>query len=108
MKKVKNKVLDKVVERIRDAAGPERIVLFGSRARGDARQRSDWDLLVIARSELPRHRRSAPLYSLLADMPGEFEVVVYTPEEAEEWSGVSEAFVTTALREGTVLYEKES
>ena len=34
------------------------------------------------------------------------EIVVYTPAEVEDWRGASAAFVTTALREGKVLYEE--
>ncbi len=36
------------------------------------------------------------------------DVVVYTPQEVEEWSAVSQAFITTAVREGKILYEKPS
>ena len=76
-------------------------------ARGDHRPDSDIDLLVIEDSPLPRHRRAIPLYAALADLPlpVDAEVVVYTPAEVEEWRGAGAAFVTTALREGTVLYE---
>jgi hypothetical protein len=42
----------------------------------------------------------------LADLPVEVEVMVYTPEEVEEWSEVPQAFVTTALREGATIYER--
>lgn len=98
-------VLTEIVARIRAALQPERIVLFGSRARGNARARSDFDLLVIKPSDQPRYRRAAPLYSALADLPVEVELVVYTPEEVKEWSNVPQAFVTTALREGRILYE---
>jgi len=73
-------------------------VLFGSRARGTARVDSDFDVLVIAPSGKPRYRRSAPLYTALADLPAEVELIVYTPEEVEEWSTVPEALVSTALR----------
>jgi len=95
------------VRRIRAVSDPAKIVLFGSRARGDHRPDSDIDLLVIKESPLPRHRRAIPLYAALADLPLDVdaEVVVYTPAEVEEWRGASAAFVTTALREGTVLYE---
>jgi predicted nucleotidyltransferase len=101
-------LLDQAVARLREAAQPERIVLFGSRARGDSRPDSDFDLLVIADSDEPRYRRSAPLYRILADLPAEIELAVYTSEEAHEWSAVPQAFVTTAMREGKVLYEKQS
>jgi predicted nucleotidyltransferase len=95
-----------IVRRIVDTAQPEKVVLFGSRARGDARPDSDFDVLVIKQSDEPRYRRSIPLYVALADLPVEVEVMVYTPEEVEEWSEVPQAFVTTALREGATIYER--
>ena len=100
-------LLDEAVARICRVMEPERIILFGSRARGESRPESDFDLLIIQQSELPRYRRSAPLYSALADLPAEFEVVVYTPQEVLEWSAVPQAFVSTALREGVILYERK-
>ncbi|RME36813.1 MAG: nucleotidyltransferase domain-containing protein [Thermoflexia bacterium] len=93
------------VRRIVEILHPQRIVLFGSRARGEARPESDIDLLVIARFSEPRYRRAISLYGALSDIPIAMDIIVYTPEEAEEWSGVRQAFVTTALREGIVLYE---
>lgn len=100
-------LLREVVERIRRTVRPQRIVLFGSRARGDARPDSDLDLLVVQRSGVPRHRRSVPIYRALADIPVEVDVIVYTPQEIDDWRDVPEAFVTTALREGEVLYEEQ-
>jgi hypothetical protein len=41
-----------------------------------------------------------------ADLPVEVEVMVYTPEEVDEWSQVPQAFITTAVREGTTIYER--
>src|SRR5271157_5952616 len=95
-------IISDIVDRIRSVANPRKIVLFGSRARGDHRPDSDIDLLVIEDSTLPRHRRAIPIYTALADLPSEMEieVVVYTPAEVEDWRGASAAFVTTALREG--------
>ena len=92
------------------AARPDKILLFGSRARGDHRPDSDIDLLVIKKSRLPRPQRAIPIYSALArlELPVDAEVMVYTPAEAAEWSEVRQAFVTTALREGKVLYEKNA
>jgi len=103
-----DQLLQEMVTRIREAVQPERIVLFGSRARGTERPESDFDLLVIKESDEPRYRRSAPLYTKLADLPAEVEIVVYTPEEVQEWSNVPQAFISTVLREGRVLYERAS
>ena len=95
-----------IVRRIVDTAQPEKVILFGSQSRRDAGPHSDVDVLVIKKSDEPRHRRSVPLYVALADLPVEVEVMVYTPEEVEEWSGVAQAFVTTAVREGMTIYER--
>ncbi len=100
-------LLQIITERIRSVIDAEKIVLFGSRARGDARPDSDFDALVIAESDKPRYKRGAPIYLALADFWHQVDVVVYTPAEVEEWRGARRAFVTTALREGKVLYEKQ-
>ena len=101
-------ILRQIVDRVRRVADPQRIVLFGSQARSETRENSDFDILVVRSSRAPRFQRSAPIYAALADLPVEVEVVVYTPTEIEEWSKVPQAFVTTAIREGRVLYERES
>jgi predicted nucleotidyltransferase len=98
-------LLQEVVRRIVKVSQPEKVILFGSRARGTARHTSDIDLLVIANSTQPRHRRAVPLYGALSDIIAPMDIVVYSPEEVQEWSEVRQAFVTTAIREGQVLYE---
>jgi predicted nucleotidyltransferase len=102
-----DRVREVIVGRLVPAVRPQKIILFGSRARGAARPNSDIDLLIIAPSNEPRYRRAAPLYGLLSDILVPMDILVYTPEEVEDWSGVPQAFVTTAVREGTVLYEKQ-
>jgi predicted nucleotidyltransferase len=106
MSSLNDGIIRDIVRRIVDTAQPERVILFGSQARGDARPNSDFDVLVIKPSDEPRYRRSIPLYVALADLPVEVEVMVYTPEEVDEWSQVPLAFVTTAVREGTTIYER--
>ena len=96
-----------VVRRIVQAAQPDKIILFGSRARGDARPDSDIDILVIQNSTEPGYRRDAALYLALAGLNAPVDVITYTPEEVRDWSAVPQAFITTALREGKVVYEKE-
>ncbi len=100
-------VLRQIVAGVLRCSDPDRIVLFGSRARGQARPDSDYDILVVERSRCPRYRRAGQLYGALADLPVEVEVMVYRPYEIRQWKQVPRAFVTTALREGKVLYEKK-
>lgn len=100
-------MLQDVVRRIVKAVNPQKVVLFGSHARGCADEDSDVDLLVVMNSSEPRYKRAVPIYRALRGIPIPLDILVYTPEEIAEWSEVSQAFVTTALREGIVLYEKE-
>jgi len=107
MNRIETSLIEEIVRRIVETIHPEKIILFGSLARREARPGSDMDLLVIVDSKEPRYRRSAPLYGILSDILIPMDILVYSPEEVEEWSGVRQAFVTTAIREGKVLYENQ-
>ena len=98
--------IQEVTRRIVKLAHPRKVVLFGSRGRGQGRPDSDWDILVIADSTRSRHERAAPLYGALRDLRQQVDILVYTPEEAEVWENVPQALVTTATREGKILYER--
>ncbi len=96
---------EQLTRRIVERFHPRRIILFGSRARGEARSTSDYDLLIVAPSDEPRWRRTIPVYSALAGMGIPKDIVWWTPEEIAEWQGVKSHFINTVLREGRVLYE---
>ena len=101
-------IMGEIVRRIVRLIHPEKIVLFGSYAREDSRSESDIDLLVIADSTEPSYRRAAPLYGALSDILFPMDILVYSPSEVKEWSNVRQAFVTTAVREGKVIYENKN
>lgn len=94
-----------MVSRIRRTVDPERIILFGSHARGDATSYSDLDLLIVAPSALPRWNRTVPIYRLLAGMGIGKDIVWWTPDEIAEWRGVPAHFINRIIAEGRVLYE---
>ena len=64
MAKVNRKVLDKIVRRIVKVAKPEKIIMFGSAARGDMGPNSDVDLLII-KSGVHRRKLSMKIYGSL-------------------------------------------
>ena len=101
---VTDSLLQEVVRRIRSVGTPEKIILFGSRARSDARPDSDLDLLIVEQAERPRHERCPKYYLALAELGIPKDIVVFTQAEIDEWRDVPNAFPTTAVREGKVLY----
>jgi predicted nucleotidyltransferase len=98
----------KMVKRIREAVDPDRIILFGSRARGEDNADSDFDLLIVAPSEEPRWRRAVPMYQLLAGLGVPKDILWWTPGEIAEWRNVKSHFINRVLDEGKVLYEKSA
>jgi len=98
--------LAEMIRRILAVGEPQKIVLFGSRARGDARADSDYDLLLVEPSVLPRHKRAARYRRALTGLAGAKDILVWTPEEVAQWRDVPNAFVTAAVQEGVVLYER--
>ncbi|NKB23309.1 MAG: nucleotidyltransferase domain-containing protein [Kiritimatiellae bacterium] len=96
--------IQQVALRLGEATHAERIILFGSYARGDARENSDVDLVIVAKSSLPRFKRSRQLYKLFKPYPFGMDLLVYTPEEIERGKRSPIAFVSNMLREGKVLY----
>ena len=95
--------LSELLPRLIDAE-TERIVLFGSAARGDVGSVSDLDLLVVRHDSRPHSERVDALYRRARPTVA-LDLLVYTPEElalAEQTS----SFLRTALREGEVVYER--
>jgi predicted nucleotidyltransferase len=97
----------RIVDTIVAGFDPYRIILFGSRARDDARPDSDLDLLVEIETELPRRERARRIRSAFDPYPWPMDIVVYTPAETEKWRQAAASLVSTVLREGKVLYERD-
>jgi len=98
-------VLVRLIECLVEAYEPDRIYLFGSKARGDAGPDSDYDLLaVVSESDLAPYRRDMLAFRALCGVGAAKDVVVYTREEFESRSQVVSSLPATVLREGRVLY----
>jgi predicted nucleotidyltransferase len=83
---------------------PERIILFGSVARGDTDEYSDVDLIVIKNTD---QRFVQRLIDVTRYLPRDItvDVLVYTPDEIKAMTEEGNPFIFKALAEGKVLYE---
>ncbi len=99
--------IERVAALLGRAANAERVVLFGSHARGDAGENSDVDLMIIAESQLPRFKRSRELYKLIRPHPFAMDLLVYTPQEIKKGKRSPVSFVSTVLKEGKTVYVRQ-
>lgn len=84
---------------------PERIVLFGSQARGTADRHSDIDLLVIGPVKKERFKLMVEMSRALAGINYAFDVMVLTSREYERDKEIPGTLARYVSREGKVLYE---
>jgi len=98
-------ILDEMIARLVAALGPERIYLFGSRARGDASVDSDWDLLVVVgASALPRYARERIAFRALCGVGAAKDVVVLTRDEFDRQRLAVSTVPRKAEEEGRLVY----
>lgn len=94
------------VTRLVEQFQPERIVLFGSRARGDAHPDSDIDLLVVLPAVEDHWAAVGDLLDALADRPIPMDIFVADARDLAQRAQRVGSVLRPALREGTVLYER--
>ncbi len=98
--------IEEIVRRIVERFDPERIILFGSHARGTARPGSDVDLLVVKQVDGSRRQLATEIDLSLWGLPVPADVIVVTPEEYERDREQIGTIVHAAHAEGRVLYER--
>lgn len=107
---VTEELLQEIVRRIVDECDPEKIILFGSRARDNARPDSDVDVLVIERDpfgkERSRYRELVRLNKAMGRIPVPIDILAYSTDEIEFWRDSINHVVPHALHEGRTIYER--
>jgi uncharacterized protein len=105
---VNQESLDEIVRRIVEVAAPDRIILFGSAARGQMGPHSDLDLLVIKSGDIHRRRLAQEIHMNLWGVDYAVDIIVATPEDIERNRDSLGLVYRPALREGRVIYEESS
>lgn len=97
--------IDTLVRRIVACIQPQKVIIFGSYAKGTATIRSDLDIFVIKETELPMGKRADDLTPILCNLLIPVDVHIYTPEEVEAYGQEQFSFVDTILKTGKLFLE---
>jgi predicted nucleotidyltransferase len=103
-RKLSEETLQEIIRRIVKVARPEKIILFGSAARGEMGPNSDVDLLVIKRGKFHQGRLTGEIYMNLFGVGQAVDVILVTPEEVDRYRHTHCLVIAPALREGKVVY----
>ena len=97
------RILDAIIHRIVEIAHPEKIILFGSAARGEMGPHSDVDLLVV-KEVADRRDLSVRIHRHLYGVEAAVDVIVVSPRDIERYGDSHALVIKPALREGRVVY----
>lgn len=101
MGQVKDPVLDQIRERLVKELNPKKLYLFGSRARGDHKTDSDYDLVaIIESSNINMRERNVQAREALWGIRAAVDVFVYTQKEFDELKGEFSSVPELTLHEG--------
>ncbi|WP_428278592.1 nucleotidyltransferase domain-containing protein [Candidatus Palauibacter sp.] len=96
--------LEEIVRRIVAASQPEKVVLFGSAARGEMGPHSDVNLLVVKQCD-NHWDVMGDIYEELYGVEAAVDIVVVTPDDVERYKDTHALVIKPALREGRIVYQ---
>ena len=103
-KRIPQAAIDDVVRQIVEKFHPQKIILFGSYARGNFRPESDVDLLVVMETELKPVRQEIEISRQL-DYEFGLDLLVYTPGVLKERLALGDSFLREIVRDGKIVCE---
>jgi predicted nucleotidyltransferase len=104
---ISNQILEEAARRLVEKFHPEKIILFGSQARGTADEHSDVDILVIQNIKGNRRNLLMEMYYALSGLGFARDIIVLSPEEFERDRLIPGTIARPAWKEGKVLYESQ-
>jgi predicted nucleotidyltransferase len=100
-------VIQEITRRIVRAANPVKVILFGSRGRGEAAASSDLDILVIEDEVGSRLEEVRRLRRVVRDLNVPIDLVVFDRAYAERYADIPGTVLYPAHKEGRILYVRE-
>lgn len=97
-------VVDRVVRRIARSVKHDRVILFGSRATGQAREDSDIDLVVVYSGPKAKREVQIGIHKLFPNPDFSMDLFVVTPDELESQKRVPNSLAREVSERGVVCY----
>jgi predicted nucleotidyltransferase len=99
-------ILLRIIDIIVKTFDPDTIILFGSRARGDAHENSDFDICVLKKGITGRRTIARTLYRALYGVGVPVELIVDTPDTLKKYKDNKHLIYCEISRYGKIIYEK--
>jgi len=99
--------LREIIKRIVDGSDPDKIILFGSRAKQKNKEYSDYDICVLKKNIANRRKLAQKIYQDLFGVGASVDIVVETPEKFNELKDKWFLVYSEIAKTGSVLYEKQ-
>ncbi len=103
-KRLLDQEIDRCVRLLTEHSSPEKVILFGTLAKGLVHEWSDIDLVVVERTQLPFFQRIKKVRKLLQPKVG-MDIMVYTPEEFDQLCADRPFFREEIIGKGKIVYE---
>jgi predicted nucleotidyltransferase len=103
---IETKQINEIVNRIANNYKPEKIILFGSYARGDSNENSDLDFILIKETNSPKHKRGIEVRRLFYGLPIPMDFKIYTNTEFSNELLNQYSFLSSAIKSSKILYER--
>jgi len=101
-----NDALEEIIQKIVESVDPDEIILFGSRAKGESREESDYDVCVLKGGVLRNGEVEKSIYLGLYGTGVPVDVIVESPEKFDELKNNPFLIYSEIAKYGRVVYEK--
>ena len=99
--------INDIVNRIAQKFNPDKIILFGSYAMGNYNEDSDLDFIIVKNSNLPKNKRGLEVQRLFYGYLIPMDFKIYTPQEFNQELQNKYSFLSSAIKESKLLYERQ-
>jgi predicted nucleotidyltransferase len=100
-----DKIVREIVRRVVEVAEPDKVILFGSAARGEMGPDSDLDFLVIKSGDYNRSKLEGDLYAAMNGVGLAADFILVTPQQVERYKHSRSLIIYPALNEGVEVYD---